>query len=220
LELQMPREATLTFDVVAAECARRRAAGEPISVKALIGSIGGSATTVAEHLRAWRSRYPATPLVPGTELPPDVVAALNGWRDRVRAATLGELSTQIDEANADREAIAAESARLRSALDDALEAAASAQAERDTARGQVLAHADEISRLATDLARERDNATGLTVAVNMLERQVAELAPLRESLERERQRAESAREESATLRGRLEAAASELERLSTQALPR
>lgn len=181
----MARELSISYDQVAAAAAELKANGQKATVRAVRDATGGtgSMTTISRFLQQWNDAQPKQS-APAVEIPAPVL-------DGIRRA-IGQAG---DEAQA---ALRAELADTRQALADV-----TAESERTA---EALSEAEDemlmLEGLRADLTARLEEEKKSRAESEA--RHVADLAEIRDEIQRERQAAEAARTELAKAMLRLE----------------
>ncbi|MAZ90327.1 MAG: hypothetical protein CL693_22070 [Cellvibrionaceae bacterium] len=147
----------ITFDQVAAEAERQRAAGATPTIEKIRAAIGGSPNTVHKHLKVWKGVNPE-----GERKAPELPPAL-------QAAIVAELQKQADEASAgsreekisieaDLDQLSAENEMLEADIEEARERSVVVDSENQRLAAQLAERGSEIERLSDSLTQERTAA--------------------------------------------------------------
>lgn len=181
----MAREASITYEQVAAAAAGMKAEGRKPSLRSIREALGniGSLTTIAVHLRTWASNQPK-------ESAPEVA---------VPSSVLSGIQTAISQAAIEAEAsIRAELTDAQQMLNDVTAEGERTAAALDAAEGRI----GELETANAELTGRLEEAK--TKASETEQRHAAELESLKADLQREREAAEQARTELAKAQLRLE----------------
>lgn len=159
----MARPDAVTYEQVELACAQLKAEGIEPSVRLVVQRVGGSNTTVLEHVKRWKAANPKTVPVRSDELPIDVMTSLQAMRDRAEATGEAKFAARLKEAEDERNDVAKENKQLL-AQNDALQTEVSDLAtERDTLKGQVRSHEIELQTLREQIGREQESAQAARV---------------------------------------------------------
>jgi chromosome segregation ATPase len=179
----------ITSDEVAAAAAALHDAARPVTLDALRAALpAASATSLARHLRAWRTEHEPAPAPPPAEMPPALLAELAKWAQQHAEqagagprAALARLEDDLDAALGEGERLEAERADLLAEVDDAA-------AARDAAQAVADERSEEIERLMAELRNARqiamDALVGKAKDQLAIDGKDAQLADLRGQLER------------------------------------
>jgi len=206
----MPREATITFNQVAAVAdAIKAGGGRPNSrnVRERLGT--GSMGTIHKLLNQWaggQARQANAPLA----LPPALQRAVLDFMDKEIAATRAGIEADLVEARQEGAALATENERQLAEIERQGEDLAEIGAAKASAEGRLVQVEADLASGRGEIEKERQAAEvariELAKALLRLEglpRLEGEIDKLRAALEKERQERHAAREEAAELRGRL-----------------
>jgi len=210
----MGREATITYEQVAAAAdAMKAAGGKPTSrgIRERLGNTG-SMGTVNKLLQAWKAaqerQVSATLFLPPV-LQRAILDFIGQELSRAKAALEAELAEQQQEA-AD---LAAENERQGADIEDKNDAAVALQATLATLQGRLGQIEIDLATARNDALREREaaEATRIELAKALLRleampRLEADLGALRLDLDKERQGRVAAEQQAAVLDAKLEAA--------------
>lgn len=159
----MPREASISYDQIAAVAAEMKVEGRKPTLRAVRDALGqGSMSTIQRHLQRWSESQPVTP-APMIELPSDLLAAFRRAMEQAVTQAQATLTAELAEARTALEAITQEAERTTADL----EAEQARAAELDATRVQLttrMADAGErIAGLEEQAKREREAAEGARV---------------------------------------------------------
>ena len=159
----MARPDAVTYEQVELACAQLKAEGIEPSVRLVVQRVGGSNTTVLEHVKRWKASNPRTVPVRSDDLPIDVMSSLQSMRDRAEATGEAKFAARLKEAEDERNDVAKENKQLL-AQNEALQTEVSDLAsERDKLKGQVQGHETELQTLREHLEREQESAQAARV---------------------------------------------------------
>ncbi len=159
----MARPDAVTYEQVELACAQLKAEGIEPSVRLVVQRVGGSNTTVLEHVKRWKASNPKTAPVRSDELPIDVMGSLQAMRDRAEATGEAKFAARLKEAEDERNDVVKENKQLQ-AQNAGLQVEVSELAtERDTLKGQVQSHELELQTLREQLKREQESAQAARV---------------------------------------------------------
>jgi len=210
----MGREATISYEQVAAAADTMKATGSKPTSRAIRERIGniGSMGTINRHLQAWRAgqeRQIASALALPAALQRSILDFMGQELAAARAALESDLAEQQQEA-AD---LATENERQAADIEDKADALTALHAELATLQGRLGQMETDLAAAKDDADRERKAAeaarTELAKSLLRLEampRLEADLAALRAELDKERQGRVSAEQQAAVLTAKLEAA--------------
>ena len=159
----MARPAAVTYEHVELACAQLKAEGIEPSVRLVVQRVGGSNTTVLEHVKRWKASNPKTVPVRSDELPIDVMGSLQAMRDRAEATGEAKFAARLKEAEDERNDIAKENKQLQAQNAGLHMEVADLATERDTLKGQVQSHELELQTLREQLKREQESAQAARV---------------------------------------------------------
>lgn len=211
----MGREATITYEQVAAAADTMKAAGSKPTSRAIRERIGniGSMGTINKHLQAWRAgqeRQIASALALPAALQRSILDFMGQELTSAKAALESDLAEQQQEA-AD---LATENERQAADIEDKADALTTLHAELAALQGRLGQMETDLVAAKDDADRERKAAeaarTELAKALLRLEampRLEADLAALRAELDKERQGRVAAEQQAAVLAAKLEAVA-------------
>ena len=86
----MARPDAITYEQVELACAQLKAEGIEPSVRQVVQRVGGSNTTVLEHVERWKASNPKTVAVRTDDLPIDVMGSLGVVQFRPFLGNRGE----------------------------------------------------------------------------------------------------------------------------------
>lgn len=159
----MARPDAVTYEQVELACAQLKAEGIEPSVRLVVQRVGGSNTTVLEHVKRWKAANPRSVVVSSGELPMDVMSSLQAMRDRAEATGEAKFAARLKEAEDERNDVAKENKQLL-AQNDALQTElADMSSDRDTLKGQVHSNETELQTLREQLEREQESAQAARV---------------------------------------------------------
>ena len=159
----MARLDAVTYEQVELACAQLKAEGIEPSVRLVVQRVGGSNTTVLEHVKRWKASNPKTVPVRSDELPIDVMGSLQAMRDRAEATGEAKFAARLKEAEDERNDVAKENKQLQAQNAGLQIEAADLATERDTLKGQVQSHELELQTLREQLKREQESAQAARV---------------------------------------------------------
>ena len=211
----MGREATISYEQVAAAADTMKAAGSKPTSRAIRERLGniGSFGTINRHLQAWRAgqeRQIASALALPAALQRSILEFMGQELAGAKAALEADLAEQQQEA-AD---LATENERQAADIEDKADALTAVHAELATLQGRLGQMQTDLAAAKDDADRERKAAeaarTELAKSLLRLEampRLEADLAAVRAELDKERQGRVSAEQQAAVLAAKLEATA-------------
>ena len=159
----MARPDAVTYEQVELACAQLKAEGIEPSVRLVVQRVGGSNTTVLEHVKRWKASNPKTVPVRSDELPIDVMGSLQAMRDRAEATGEAKFAARLKEAEDERNDIAKENKQLQAQNAGLQMEITDLATERDTLKGQVQSHELELQTLREQLKREQESAQAARV---------------------------------------------------------
>lgn len=159
----MARPDAVTYEQVELACAQLKAEGIDPSVRQVVQRVGGSNTTVLEHVKRWKASNPKTVAVRRDDLPIDVMGSLQAMRDRAEAAGEAKFAARLKEAEDERNDVAMENKQLQAQNADLQIEVTDLTTERDTLKGQVQSHELELQTLREQLKREQESAQAARV---------------------------------------------------------
>ena len=159
----MARPDAVTYEQVELACAQLKAEGIEPSVRLVVQRVGGSNTTVLEHVKRWKASNPKTVPVRSDELPIDVMGSLQAMRDRAEATGEAKFAARLKEAEDERNDIAKENKQLQAQNAGLQMEVTDLATERDTLKGQVQSHELELQTLREQLKREQESAQAARV---------------------------------------------------------
>lgn len=200
----MAREATISFDQVAAAAAGIKAEGRKPTLRGVREALGnvGSLTTIAVHLRAWSGNQPKE-AAPDIAVPASVLAGIQSAIAQAATEAEASIRAELNDAQQMLGDVTAEGERTAAALDAAetrigeLEAVNAELAGRlDEAKTKAseteARHAAEIEALKADLQRERDAAEAARTEFAKAELRLESMPRLEKDLEDARAEAKAA----------------------------
>ena len=159
----MARPDAVTYEQVELACAQLKAEGIEPSVRLVVQRVGGSNTTVLEHVKRWKASNPKTVPVRSDELPVDVMGSLQAMRDRAEATGEAKFAARLKEAEDERNDVAKENKQLQAQSAELQVEVSELATERDTLKGQVQSHELELQTLREQLTREQESAQAARV---------------------------------------------------------
>ena len=159
----MARPDAVTYEQVELVCVQLKAEGIEPSVRQVVQRVGGSNTTVLEHVKRWKASNPKTVPVRSDELPIDVMGSLQAMRDRAEATGEAKFAARLKEAEDERNDVAKENKQLQAQNAGLQLEAADLATDRDTLKGQVQSHELELQTLRGQLKREQESAQAARV---------------------------------------------------------
>ena len=209
----MGREATITYEQVAAAAdAMKVAGGKPTSrgIRERLGNTG-SMGTVNKLLQAWKAaqeRQVSTAL----SLPPVLQRAILDFMGQELTGAKATLEAELAEQQQEVADLATENERQAADIEDKNDAAVALQANLATLQGRLNQIEIDLATARNDALREREAAEAarieLAKALLRLEampRLEADLGALRQDLDKERQGRVAAEQQAAVLAAKLEA---------------
>lgn len=209
----MGREATITYEQVAAAADTMKATGSKPTSRAIRERIGniGSMGTINKHLQAWRSGQERQ-IADALALPPTVQRSILDFMGQELASAKAALESDLAEQQQEAADLATENERQAADIDDKANALTTLHAELATLQGRLGQMETDLAAAKEDADRERKAAEvariELVKALLRLEampRLEADLATLRAELDKERQGRVSAEQQAAVLAAKLEA---------------
>lgn len=191
----------LSFEAVATAAQKISERGERVTLRSVRAELGeGSLTTIQRHLTDWqgsKERKQAAKVDAGLELPANIVKAIMHEIETARAAVEEELRGQLDDALADREALAGEIERLK---EEHLEA--QIRANQEIGKNEVLqAQLAAMTKFKNDAEQEARNEKSRAEACTArLESAARELENAKANTKEAKAEAKQAHEEAAELR--------------------
>lgn len=145
---------TATFDDVSAAATNLHTSGEPVTIEAVRGTLGGgSISEIGKHLQAWRNNN-AKPAEPAkAELPEALMAELSRWAQQYAEQAGGANRDALAQSERDMEALLNAGEQLETERDDLLSQAATSKVEleeRDEQIARLTAEVRDARRVATD----------------------------------------------------------------------
>jgi chromosome segregation ATPase len=184
----MPREASITYEQVAATAAEIKAEGRKPTLRTVREVLRqGSMTTIQRHLQRWSEAQPVTP-APAIELPSDLLAAFRRALEQSVTQAQATLASELAEARAALEAITQEAERTGAELEAEQARAIGLEAGGVELATKLAGAGERIAGLEGEVKREREaaEAARVDVAQSRLagEHHKAECARLQAEVER------------------------------------
>lgn len=209
----MGREATISYEQVAAAADTMKATGSKPTSRAIRERIGniGSMGTINKHLQAWRFGQERQ-IADALALPPTVQRSILDFMGQELASAKAALESDLAEQQQEAADLATENERQAADIEDKADALTTLHAELATLQGRLGQMETDLAAAKEDADRERKAAEAarieLAKALLRLEampRLEADLATLRAELDKERQGRVSAEQQAAVLAAKLEA---------------
>ena len=221
----MGREATITYEQVAAAADALKAAGNKPATRAIRERLGnmGSMGTISKLLQAWKSGQERQ-ISNALTLPATLQRAILDFMDMELASAKATLEAELALQQQEAADLASENERQTAEIEFSLETVTALHAELATTQGRIAQMGTDLADAKDDADREREAAeaarTELAKSLLRLEampRLEADLAALRTDLEEERQDRVSAEQQAAVLAAKLEAATDRATKAETAA---
>jgi len=148
-----PRDG-ITYGQVAAAADAMLGKGLEPTIRGIRDVTGGSPNTVHKHLTAWRDAQPKT-VTEAPVLPANLAAAFAAEITRAAAEAKSEVETRLVQVQGEAVELATAGEVLESERDSLLEQVDDLKVSCNTLTGKSQEQANEISRLASELERER-----------------------------------------------------------------
>jgi len=209
----MGREATITYEQVAAAADTMKAAGTKPTSRAIRERLGnvGSMGTINKLLQAWKTGQERQ-IANALALPATLQRAILDFMDQELTSAKATLETELAEQQQEAADLATENERQAADIEDKNETVTALHAELATLQGRIGQMEIDLAAAKEDADRERKAAeaarTELAKALLRLEampRLEADLAALRAELDKERQGRVAAEQQAAVLAAKLEA---------------
>jgi chromosome segregation ATPase len=210
----MGREATITFEQVAAAANTMKAAGSKPTSRSIRERIGntGSMGTVNRHLQAWRAGQEQQ-IAGAVALPAAVQRAILDFMGQELAAARAALESDLAEQQQEAADLATENERQAADIEAKSDDLTALRAEFTSLQGRLGQVQTDLAGAREDADRERQaaEAARIELAKSLLRleaipRLEADLAAVRADLDRERQGRVAAELSAAVLNAKLEAA--------------
>lgn len=210
----MGREATITYEQVAAAAAAMKVAGSKPTSRAIRERLGntGSMGTVNKLLQDWRAGQERQ-IANALALPAPLQRAILDFMGQELAGAKATLEAELADQQQEATDLATENERQASDIEDKAEMVTALQAELANVQGRMAHMNVDLDAARLDGERERDAAeaarTELAKSLLRLEampRLEADLATLRGELDKERQGRVVAEQQAAVLGAKLDAA--------------
>lgn len=211
----MGREATISYEQVAAAAGAMKATGSKPTSRAIRERLGniGSMGTINKHLQAWRADQERQ-IASALALPPAVQRSILDFMGQELASAKAALESDLAEQQQEEADLATENERQAADIEDKANALTTLHAELATLQGRLGQMQTDLAAAKDDADRERKAAEAarieLAKALLRLEampRLEADLATLRAELDKERQGRVSAEQQAAVLAAKLDATA-------------
>lgn len=220
----MAREASITYEQVAAVCNKVAAeGGSPGSrnVREVLGS--GSSATILKHIQQWKGGQERQSQAIDDTLDPSIVRAIsNQLAERVQAAT-AEATARLAELQSETNNLIADAERQAALVEAQADMLATLQGEKATLAGRLAQVESDLARSVTDVANERQGAEAartelakVLVRLDAMPRIEAENDRLRAELEQARTDAAKQHEIAAVATATLEAERKHKQSVETQ----
>jgi chromosome segregation ATPase len=210
----MGREATISYEQVAAAADTMKATGSKPTSRAIRERLGniGSFGTINRHLQAWRAGQERQ-IASALALPAALQRSILDFMGQELASAKAALETDLAEQQQEAADLATENERQAADIEDKADTLTALHAELATLQGRLGQMQTDLAAAKDDADRERQAAeaarTELAKSLLRLEampRLETDLAALRAELDKERQGRVSAEQQAAVLTAKLEAA--------------
>lgn len=195
----------ISFEQVQAAADALVGAGKVATIAAVREALGtGSPNTIHGHLVKWRAARPVAQSA-AHELPTHLINAIGQEIAKAEAMARGEVEARLVQAQTEAQELSTTGESLENQISDLMEQLTETATERDAATATAAERSAEITRLLSDVERERGLASSAQLEtatmrlraeshLERLEAQAKEIAALKESLSK----ADLARQESVT----------------------
>lgn len=191
----MPREATITYDQVAAAAEALKAEGLKPTARAIrerLGSVG-SMKTILTLQQAWKANQERQ-REPGQSLPAEVQNAILDYLDSRMSEAKSTLTAELVDLQKELEGLASANDSLAAEIEEQARAMETLATGKANAEGQIVQLTAEVDRLREEIQGERQTAEQARIKLakselrlEVMQRLDAELSACRQAYESERQ---------------------------------